>query len=221
MHGLNAGRLTRPVNASGDRTIENRATYDRIASAYLAHQLQVRATGDDPFQPLERRWTELLPIGSLLGDLGCGPAVDGARFAAAGYRVVGLDLSRGMLVAGAPRMPGLLAQADLRALPVRAGALDGVWCSAALLHVPEPGTERVLEEIRAVLRPGGALALITALGDGTCLEPVPYAPEERRWFVYRQRPRFERQIEQAGFRLLDASQVDGHRIWLTTLARAI
>lgn len=208
------------MNATADHTIQNRATYDRIASAYLEHQLQVRATGDDPFQSLERRWTELLPAGSLLGDLGCGPAIDGARFAAAGYRVVGLDLSRGMLALGAPDMPGRLAQADLRALPVRSGVLDGVWCSAALLHVPEPGTERVLDEIRAVLRPGGALALITALGDGVFLEPVPYAPHEQRWYVYRRRPRIERQIQRAGFRLLYASQVAGHRIWLTALARA-
>ncbi len=42
-----------------------------------------------------------------------------------------------MLAAAGRVLPGSLVQADIRRLPVRSGSLDGIWCCAALLHVPE------------------------------------------------------------------------------------
>ncbi len=208
------------MSGTEDHTDLNRGTYDRIAARYKTRQLELVGTGANPFRELERRWTERLPPAAHVGDFGCGPAMDGVRFAAAGHRVVGFDLSRGMLTSGHSELPGRLAQADLRALPLFPGSLDGAWCVAALLHVPEFDTEFVLEGFRATLRPAGVLALVTALGDGAQFEAVPYATEEHRWYVYRGRSRLEGQIQEAGFRLLWSDQVDGNRTWLTALAEA-
>jgi hypothetical protein len=44
---------------------------------------------------------------------------------------------------------------------------SGIWCCAALLHVPQDETMTVLREMRRVLRQDGHVALITALGPGT------------------------------------------------------
>lgn len=208
------------MSTTVDRTAENRDTYDRIAPLYLRHQLEARARGEDPFRTFEEEWTARVPPGGRVADLGCGPAIDGTRFSAAGYQVVGVDLSHGMLVSASVNLPGRVVRADLRALPLRPGSLDGAWCVAALLHVPEVSTERVLGEIRLALRHDGVLALITAVGAGSRFEPVPYAPEERRWFVYRRRDRLERQVENAGFRIVFSDEVAGNRAWLTTLALA-
>ena len=150
--------------------------------------------------------------------MGCGPAMDGGRFAAKGYRVLGLDLSAGMLAVAAERLPGRLVQGDLRALPLISGQLDAIWSVASLLHVPQRDTSKVLLEFRRTLRDTGTLALITALGDRDVFEAVPYAPDEQRWFVYRNQHRLVQQIRDAGFRVDFEGQVEGNRLWSTVLA---
>ena len=204
-----------------DHRHHNQQTYDRIAPRYLSRQLEYEAAGEEPFGALEQRWMAALPAGARVCDLACGPARDGARFAAAGYSVVGMDRSRGMLAGVPGSLRGRLVQADMRDLPFPRAAFDGVWCAAALLHVPEGETTRVLVGIRAVLRRGGVLALVTALGEGSRFEAVPYAPEETRWFVYRLQPRLEEQIESCGFAIGCSERIPLSRHWLTTLARAV
>lgn len=198
----------------------NRRTYDRIAPLYLARQLEYRG-GDPLFGALERRWIEALPARARVCDVGCGPALDGARFAEAGFRVIGVDLSAGMLRNARRGLPGMVVQADMRELPLRPASLDGAWCVASLLHVPEQSTVAVLEQVRAALRPGGILGLVTALGEGNRFEPVPYSPNESRWFVYRDRPRLEQQIEASAFRIIFSDQNAASRLWLATLAQAL
>ena len=78
-----------------------------------------------------------------------------------------------MLAIAAEALPGHVMRADLRSLPMAGETLDGIWCCAALLHVPLHETMDVLAEIRRVLRHGGHLALVTALGQGARLEPCP------------------------------------------------
>ena len=88
-----------------------------------------------------------------------------------------------MLAVAAARAPGRLVQADLRALPLATGSVDGAWSSYVLLHLDAAGLACALAEAVRVLRPGGVLAVVLAQGEGTVLEPVPYAPERSRWFV--------------------------------------
>ena len=108
----------------------------------------------------------------------------------------------------------------MRALPLATGRLAGIWCVAALLHVEESRTVEVLREFRRVLCPGGALALVTASGQGQGWEPVPYAPRERRWFVYRQPERLREELGAVGFVIVSAEIVDLGRLWWTCLAKA-
>ena len=207
-----------------DRTALNRATYDRIAGLYVQNQdEQIRRSGSGGrwFGDLEAELVARLPARSVVGDLGCGPGRDAARFAERGLRVLGVDLSAGMLAQAHQRLPGRLVQADLRALPLADGTLDGIWCSAALLHVPDDDTPTVLGEIGRVLRPGGWLALVTALGEGSRLEAVEYAPGQRRWFVYRSADRLRRQLLDAGLASEIETEVPSRRQWLTVLARLV
>jgi len=62
------------------------------------------------------------------------------------------------------------------------------------------------------------LALVTAIGEGSRFEPVPYAPDEKRWFVYRQPDQLSRQLQDAGFRIGYSRVVEGNRTWRTALA---
>lgn len=203
-----------------DPTAHNRATYDRIALAYAENRSGQRAGSAHPFAGLHRAFSAVLRPGQVVADLGCGPGGDAAQIAAQGLRVVGMDLSAGMLDVASGVLPGRLAQADLRALPLRPGSLDGIWCSAALLHVPLEDTEAALTGFGRSLRHGGHLALVTALGDRSGLEVVPYEPTERRWFVYRDAAVLAGQLEAAGFEVLMRETVTTDRTWLLVLAQA-
>ena len=197
-------------------TRHNQAVYDEIAAVYARRQ-----AGREPgFADLRSALTARLPPGADLADLGCGPAGDGRRFAAAGYRVAGADRSAGMLAVAARSLPGRVVQADLRCLPFAGASLDGIWCCAALLHVPHGDTAAALGETRRVLRRPGYLALITAIGEGVRLEQVPYAPGGQRWFFYRQAAELRGQLHAAGLRVLSMTEEPTTRHWLKVLASA-
>ena len=195
----------------------NQATYDQIASLYAERH----AGRGRSFPGLMAGFTARLPRGADIADLGCGPARDGATFAEAGYRVTGLDRSAGMLAIAAGALPGRVARADLTSLPLTTGSLDGIWCCAALLHVPLDQTVTVLGEMRRVLRRGGHLALVTAVGHGARLETVPYAPDRQRWFFYPDPVLLREQLPAAGLQILDLTSEAGSRDWFKVLARAI
>ena len=207
-----------------DETVSNRRTYDRIAGDYLARQ-QVHRSGPGAgfagFADFEAKFLATLPRGARVADLGCGPALDAAGFGQKGYQPVGVDLSVGMLRMAPPVMHGRLAQGDLRGLPVGNGRLDGIWSCAALLHVPLRDTATVLKEFRRALRAGGHLGLITALGHGARYEDVGYVPNERRWFVYRERSSVVSSVARAGFAIVSEERIDGNRAWLAVLGRAV
>jgi SAM-dependent methyltransferase len=194
-------------------TRHNQSVYDRIAPRYARRQ----AGRDESFADLMDALTARLPAGALIADLGCGPGHDGPRLARAGHRVVGVDRSAGMLAIAAASLDGRVTLGDLRFLPLATGCLDGIWCCASLLHVPQDQTPAALAGMRRVLRLGGHLALITALGEGTRLEPVPYAPDAERWYFYRQAGELVAQLAAAGLEVVSVAEEAGNRHWLKVL----
>jgi ubiquinone/menaquinone biosynthesis C-methylase UbiE len=109
-----------------------------------------------------------LRAGDRVLDTGVGTgfaAIAAARLVGPGGRVVGVDVSAGMLqqaqvaVEAAALQNVELLQADacdLRHLP--AESFDAVVCSAALLYMP---VQRALTEWRRLLRPGGTISFST------------------------------------------------------------
>src|SRR4051812_37555065 len=97
------------------------ATYDQIATGYAA-----RWAGAEPLAEARARFAARLGPGAWVLDVGCGPGWDTLRLRELGLRVCGLDRSRGML-AEARRRGVPLMRGDMRDLPVRHGALDGLW----------------------------------------------------------------------------------------------
>ncbi|MGD0704145.1 MAG: methyltransferase domain-containing protein [Trebonia sp.] len=126
--------------------------------------------------------------GETVCDVGCGNGTYLAELARRGFagRVLGLDLSTGMLAAARERLDtvsaaggpgtansagplgssaaadparavGLLA-ADATALPLRDGAADLTFALHMLYHVPDPS--RAVRELRRVTRPGGRVVIV-------------------------------------------------------------
>jgi SAM-dependent methyltransferase len=142
----------------------NRRWWDRGAGAYLAEHGPFLGDGQDDgdfvWGPEGLREADAGLLGDVAGrdvlEVGCGAAQCSRWLAAHGARAVGVDLSGGMLRAGAARTAGGvgLVQADARALPFAAASFD-ISCSAygAVPFVADP--ERIMSEVARVLRPGG------------------------------------------------------------------
>ncbi|MGK5629014.1 class I SAM-dependent DNA methyltransferase [Streptomyces sp. URMC 123] len=109
------------------------------------------------------RWlADALPPGSRVLDLGCGTGLPtAAQLADAGHRVVGVDLSAGMLKLARDNVPtGEFHQADIASLgEERWGRFDGIAAFFALLMLPRAEIPHALRMLHGLLRPEGLLAL--------------------------------------------------------------
>lgn len=166
------------------------------------------------------------PSGGLVVlDAGCGPGRDLAAFRQAGCRVVGIDLSAGMLAEARRRVPGaILAQMDLRTLAFAEESFDGIWAMASLLHVPKDEATGVLVDFRRLVRPGGLLLLALKAGAGDVeLQDADHA-DAWRYFVYYQPAEVIAALQAAGWDVLQTEQRGQDRSgrpWLTIYARRL
>jgi SAM-dependent methyltransferase len=191
-----------------------KATYALIAEAFAG--LQATPTPD-----LEADFDFIAAqaLGGVVADIGCGPGRDTLILRSRGLRVVGLDLSDAMLRAGG--LTGV-AQADMRALPLRAGSLDAIWCQAAFLHIPHEYAQPVLSEFARTVRPGGVLHLAVAEGDSEGWEVASnYGSDARRWFTFYREEALSSLLAGAGFEVLGVRRWTYHRHWLGVRARRV
>lgn len=123
--------------------------------------LAARTTADWDRAIVERLVTMLGPARRIL-DVGCGYGRIALPLAAAGYEVVGLDLSARLLRAAQQRAalqapPVRWVQASMRQLPFRPTSFDVVLCLWTAFYELLTAPEQVatLKQIGAVLRPQG------------------------------------------------------------------
>lgn len=112
--------------------------------------------------PWLERWLALIGEkagGAAILELGCGGGRDSATLAAAGHRVVGIDLSASGVVKARALVPsGEFHCQDLRApFPVADGSAGVVLASLSLHYFPWPETLALAARVRDVLWPEGVL----------------------------------------------------------------
>jgi len=140
-------------------------SYDRVAADYAA-----RVGGELAGKPVDRALLTALAeragASGPVGDLGCGPGHVAAHLVGRGVRVVGVDLSPGMLAEARRARPDLpVAAGDLLALPLRDGALSAAVAFYSLIHLPRGREVAALAEVSRVLAPGGVLLAAVHVGD--------------------------------------------------------
>lgn len=146
---------SRTLPAGGEKTARVRAMFDAIAPRYdLVNRLITFG--------LDQHWRHTavaalgLAPGSTVLDLACGTGALGEVARRAGYRVVGADMSAGMLAKRRP--PGGAAQCDAAALPFATATFDGVVCGYALRNFTDLAA--CIAEAGRVVRPGGRVAVL-------------------------------------------------------------
>jgi SAM-dependent methyltransferase len=156
--------LREPLDAGALREIA-RATvqhYDESADAFREgtrdHDVSQNVAA------LLRHIEGLLPFTIL--DLGCGPGRDLATFRSLGHEVVGLDGAERFVSMARESTGCEVLHQDFLALDLPAGRFHGIFANASLFHVPGQELPRVLGELRASLRPRGALFSSNPRGSG-------------------------------------------------------
>lgn len=134
--------------------------YVRTPTAYI--------WGTEP-SALAREVSRLLPPGADVLDLGCGEGRDSVFFAAEGFDVTGLEISRAGLHKAARLARALAAErsgtrirwvhGNMARLPVT-GRFDLVYSCGSIHYVPRPARVRLIARLRAMTRPGGLHAHI-------------------------------------------------------------
>ncbi|MBA3551874.1 MAG: ubiquinone/menaquinone biosynthesis methyltransferase [Actinobacteria bacterium] len=121
---------------------------------------------------LDRAWRRTAaralgsPLGTLVLDLGCGTGALGLQLAAT-HRVVGVDVSHGMLTAAVSKAtnPGRrmrLVRGTALRLPFRSGAFQGAVSAFLLRNLDDlPGA---FDELARVVAPAGSVALLDITG---------------------------------------------------------
>jgi SAM-dependent methyltransferase len=140
------------------------ASYDAVAKRY-AEQL-----GDElKDKPVDRTWLNLmveLAAGGLLADVGCGPGHVTAYLAERGARVVGIDISRGMIEVAASTYQGIDFEfGSLLALPADDGQWAGAVCPYSIIHLEPEQRPAAFAELARAIAPGGWLLLTFHIDD--------------------------------------------------------
>ena len=201
---------------------ETVATYDRIATRFADQWWDTRLAG-----PM-LRFGASLPPGGVVVDLGCGPGRDSAWLAEQGFTALGLDASQGMVDEARRRVGAgdvtagggtAFVLGDLVSLPFADGSVDGAWVCASLLHLDRSGAMRAVEEVRRVLRPGGALFAGVQEGDG---DGTKRGDDGDRFFTYWSPVDFAALLTLGGFEVEQLStQPSGSVRWVQAHARRL
>jgi ubiquinone/menaquinone biosynthesis C-methylase UbiE len=196
----NAADVDDPVRTTIEAYESNPETYDYLNETVVAEMI------GDTFR-------EHLP-GPRVLDAGCGPGSDLAAFETAGLDPVGLDRTEPFLrEAASETAAASLVRADLRAFPFDAASFDGVWCCAALLHLPREDASSVLTDAARVLRSGGALFVSVKRGQSSEYTTDEHGNE--RFFTKFEPAELHDLLEDAGFSVAEELDQDE---WMAAIA---
>ena len=197
--------------------------YDEWATAYA---LKGEASPRDWFEEPQNRLRALLKPGARVLDIGCASGLEMADLRALDLDPIGLDVSQAELRLAQLRLPPAgLARGTALALPFRAGAFDGVWASASLLHLAREEAPLALAEIRRVLRAGGPFYSSVQGGGGESWVRGD-AVETDLWYTFFEEQEWREMLVAAGFsiRWFFSSEAgdtqEGATGWINTLAAA-
>jgi SAM-dependent methyltransferase len=151
----------------------------------------------------------LIPQGSRLLDVACGPGFVSEAAAARGTHPVGVDIATAMVERARMRRPDLtFVVGDALRLPFPDASFDAITMNFGILHVSQP--ERALAEAHRVLVPGGRLAFTTWLAEGNAEDEITEAalaahaiasegPEGPSYYVFADRDECRRALARCAF----------------------
>ena len=194
----------------------HRETYNRMAADYT-RRIDDYAASDEAERFVRMMATSPFHEPSIL-DAGCGPGRDACLLKLAGARITGLELSEAMLHEAQLLDNEQLCQGDVRQIPLRSDAFDGVWCFAALGHLPPVSVPSVLGEFRRVVGNGW---LYIVVREGTGVPRLAWEETLPPYFTDFTLTRLTQQLYSANFMIKESGVWSGpdSRNWLHVIAQ--
>jgi SAM-dependent methyltransferase len=181
------------------KTVDLQSSYDAVADEYAQ-----RIYDELRHKPLDRqlldRFANSTQRAGLVCDLGCGPGHVASYLHERGVKVIGVDLSPGMIEQARRLNPDILfQQGNLLALDVEDEAWAGVVAFYSLIHIPRDEVVNALVEIKRVLRPRATLLVAFHLGDEIIHLDELWGKAVSADFVFFQPDEMRSYLDAAGF----------------------
>lgn len=186
-----------PIADEAVDVVETGSVYAAEAEGFIEKYGQMRLTDryGDQFQ---NRLPEPDDRPPRVIDAGCGPGVDTEWFDDVGLDALGLDITAPFLREASAAAPSArFLRGDMRQLPLRDDTLEGLWSSAAFLHLPRQAAPSTLAEFARVLRPGGVLLLSVMARETKDVGAVRL--EDGRLFTFWSEEPLRNRLAEAGF----------------------
>ncbi|WP_353473710.1 class I SAM-dependent methyltransferase [Salipiger sp. H15] len=192
-------------------------TDEETLRVYAARARDYEAMAEGKVFPTLPAFLAALPTGGRVLDLGCGPGLEAAHMARAGFVVEAMDAAPEMVALAAAR-PGVDAwQASFDELTAE-HRYDGIWAAFSLLHAPRADMPRHLAAIARALKPGGRLGLTLKEGQGEARDRLG------RFYSYYSEPELRHLLAGAGLSVTSVTRGAGSGLdgtvspWLSVLA---
>jgi SAM-dependent methyltransferase len=193
--------------------------YDAIAGRYADAAREGRGPATY-FRAFLERVLEFIPEDGLGLDTGCGAGLIAAEITTRA-RVVGVDISSAQLELARRNAPDTsLVRADVAEVAFEPRSFDAVVAFWSLIHVPRELHESVIARIHVWLKPGGVFAGTLGSGDNPAEHVQDFYGAPMYWSHFDAEVN-RRLLRQAGFRLLEADEIEDEgetHLWLIATA---
>jgi 2-polyprenyl-3-methyl-5-hydroxy-6-metoxy-1,4-benzoquinol methylase len=132
--------------------------YNQNAAEYFEQTVNI------DLQECWDHFTELLPEGGSILDLGCGSGRDSAYFIDHGFDVTAMDASEEMCDLASIHIGQDVLKLSFDEIDFDE-VFDGIWACASLLHVPGHKVDEILNKINKSLKINGILFMSFYYGD--------------------------------------------------------
>lgn len=150
-----------------------REDYDGTVTYYHA-----RYNTTEEFRTQIADFLTSLPKHAVVLDSGSGPGKEANMIAQTVQKVVALDLSARMLEKVKATNPLIeTVHANMKEIPLANTSFDAIWCSRAIIHIPQEDLAQTVTEFHRLLKPGGMLGLIFRIPDEGVVLKEEFLPE--------------------------------------------
>jgi SAM-dependent methyltransferase len=178
-------------------------SYDRLAAAY-AERIYDELNGKPFDRALLDRFADQVRGHGVVLDLGCGPGHVARYLHQRDVKVVGVDLSPGMIETARPHPEVDFRVGDMLALDLSDASAAGGVAFYSLIHFSPAELDRALREIARVLQPGAPLLVAVHRGSQTVHLDELWGIGIRLDFVFFEPEVLSAAVRAAGFELVEA-----------------
>ena len=217
--GFKAHLRKRSMGGRKGESLINRTlrAYEEQAESFI----DLWGVGRYRIPPLLRKFIREIPKGSLILDLGCGPAQDMRYLLRRGYTVVGIDGVWPFLSWARAKSKGnLLIQGNLQALPILPHRFEGIWAAASLIHLKKRQVKKILRGLHLDVLVGTRLGMTFTYGSRCGIVPHGWVPG--RYFSRWRKPELGRMVQGTGWCIESIETVSNQERkgrWINVIAR--